>query len=460
MGLAYAVPGRWSLVLVPLEALGNSMWTGGLWTFVVFLIYALPFALFGWIDAKWLRMPDTAVLQPIVRAGMLATLCGTVWAPVPATPAILIAPQTIMIQGAEIGGEVLIMWLLLIPSATFAQVVHCRDRKSLRLMVVLCAVILVTAAVLGALRIQHIDALANENETPVVPIMAMKLQLASHAGAHHLTANRSGYDESAFELTRSALSESPSCELAVWPETPLRSDRLRFACGRVSDLAQRLPAPLLMQCPARNDDQGVIARMMGRGVPPGLEHVKSLLVPGYETSLWRGISGDVNGTPGSVMHVSENLRVIPSICYESHSFRHIAEAKKAGGNVIVQMSSFTAFGGPAIDRFDLASSRFLAVEFRTPVVRSVNEGTAGWIDSTGRFVELSAARRQAAKCQPVHLSRSQLTPFALAGPIFEWVPGVFSMLIAFQWRRKPTRDRRRDCQSAREGGALSAPKRG
>ncbi|TVQ34056.1 MAG: hypothetical protein EA370_11180, partial [Wenzhouxiangella sp.] len=156
MGLAWFVPGRWDVPGTPAQAISDSVWQGHLWTIGFFLTYALPFSLFGWIDARWLRQAPPSTLQPIIRAGVLATLIWVVWTPFPVTPAAMVVDHTSMIQIAELGGEAWVLWLVLLPSAALAGLFSYSD-NNLRAMAPtlgLSALLLLAAWTAGTLRIQ------------------------------------------------------------------------------------------------------------------------------------------------------------------------------------------------------------------------------------------------------------------------------------------------------------------
>lgn len=441
MGLAYLIPGRWDVPGIPAQAVSEAVWEGHLWTVGVFLTYALPFALFGWIDGRWLRGAVPLALQPIVRAGVLATLIGVVWTPFPFTPAAMVVNHTAMIQIAEFGGEAWVLWLLLLPSAALAELVRCRGRRAMMSVLGISLLLMFVCWSAGVLRIRYVDLAGTQH--PSVSIMAMQFQLSGHSAVSQMTANRSDKNRSAVEQTRNALRADPSCRLAVWPETPLPQARAEFACRRAPVLLENAGVPLLMQC--LDKQASVVARLYLPGVQAPLEHTKSALVPVYETTLWRGLMGLGDGPPGTVMSVADGLEVIPAICYEMHSRPHLAAASVAGGNVIAQMSNFTAFGGHVAERYDLAMSRILAVSYRTPIVRSVNGDTAGWIDAAGRLQRLAPEGGPAAQCRPLALPNLGPTLFAQLGAWMAWVPGLFSvtlLVLCSRWRLRGQRARR------------------
>ena len=436
MGLAYLIPGRWEVPAIPAQAVSEAVWEGHLWTVGVFLAYALPFALFGWIDARWLRDAVALALQPIVRAGVLATLICVVWTPFPFTPAAMVVNHTAMIQIAEFGGEAWVLWLLLIPSAALAELIRCRARHAMLAILGVYLLLLFASWSAGMLRIRHVDLAGTQH--PSVSIMALQFQLSQHSAVSNITANRSDKNRSAVEQTRNALRADPSCRLAVWPETPLPEARAEFACRRAPVLLEGDGVPLLMQC--LSEQGSVVARLYSPGTQAPVEHTKSALVPVYETTLWRGMMGLGDGPPGTVISVADGLDVIPAICYEMHSRPHLAAASVAGGNVIAQMSNFTAFGGHVAERYDLAMSRILAVSYRTPIVRSVNGDTAGWIDAAGRVQRLAPDGGPAAQCRPVALPNLGPTLFAQLGAWMAWVPGLLSAsLLLLCGRRRPRR---------------------
>jgi apolipoprotein N-acyltransferase len=431
MGFAWFMPGRWDVPGVPAQAISDSAWAGHLWTLAFFLSYALPFAIFGWADARWLRQSAPSALQPVVRAGVLATLICVVWTPFAVTPASMVVDYTRMIQISELGGEAWLLWLVLLPSAALGELFHHHRLRAMVPTIGVCALLLVACSVAGSLRIHYVDLAGAQH--PSVSIMALQLQLDPHSDIAHLTANRSGRSVSGVERSRDAFDADPSCRFAVWPETPLPQERAEFACRRVPELLDRFNVPLLMQC---RGPHGAVARLYRRAGQAPLEHAKTALVPVYETTLWRGLLGIGDGPPGTVMPVGPDLRVIPAVCYEVHSHSHLAAATRGGGNMIAHMASFNAFGGRIAERYDLAMTRILAVSYRTPVVRSVTGDTGGWIDATGRLQRLAPDGAPAAQCKPVELPNLGPTLFARLGTWMSWLPGLIGIAVFMFLRRR------------------------
>jgi len=436
MGLAFSVPLRWPTFAAGVAAAGESGAMGLAWTMGLFSLYGLPFALFGWIDAAALRSRlANGPLSAMLRSGLLASLICTLWVPFPFTPASLLASQPLALQIADLGGEPLLLWVMLWPSVAAAQAFGSDSVPAgIRSLWPLVPLMLFVH-LYGAVRLQHMDRV--DDDRILLSALPLQLDLPRYAGIESFSRDRAGGTTSAIERSRRALEQSPACELVIWPEVPLSPMRAERLCQLAQDWSERLERPLLLQC-ARRDEVWVrwTAELFEPGQADPRWHAKSDLLPLYERPLWSRGSA-LEGEPGSVFHLDESRALVPALCFELHSRRHLRHARLDGGRIVVHMASFTPFGRHPVDRWDLAMAKIRAVEFRMPIIRSANRGPVGWIDAAGRAHEQSDPLGNRAACIQASTPRERPPPHVWLAPFAGFVPAMPLLLfIVFRLARR------------------------
>jgi len=437
MGPAYTVPGRWSAFAAAVGTAGYDDWQQAALTVLLFLCYALPFAVFGVLDAIW-RGRRGGAPPAILRAGVLASLIGGLWSPFPFTPVAIVVDATPMLQLGAFGGEPLLLFLLLWPSAAIAGLMHSPRPLSRRpIELVPVAAVLLAVAVFGVWRLGALDRAEAAGSGARVAALPLQLDLPSSVSPAMLIGDHIGSTNSALEITRAALARSPQCEIVVWPETPLPPDRSERVCAQAPSLARSLGRPLLMQCFRRDAEQLQVTAEWTTPTGNARWHGKSSLVPFYEQPIF-GAGQFIPGEAGTVFALDDARRLIPALCYEMHSRAHLRSAVFAGGNVIVHMASFTPFSRYPIDVWDMAMSRLRAIEFGVPIVRAVNRGPAGWIDAAGRVRQTSARFGRGGDCVEVWSPAASPTVYAYISPFAAWLPGLLVLALTLRRAVPPT----------------------
>jgi len=122
MGLAYIIPGRWSTFAAAVGGAGFTGWQGEAATVAFFASYSAPFVAFGLADGRLRALADRHGVQvaALLRASVLAGLICACWSPFPYTPATALLPAIGIAQWASVGGEPLLLSLMLWPSALLA----------------------------------------------------------------------------------------------------------------------------------------------------------------------------------------------------------------------------------------------------------------------------------------------------------------------------------------------------
>jgi apolipoprotein N-acyltransferase len=452
MGMVYIIPLHWPTFAAAVAAGGAQGWKLHLTTVGFFFCYALPFALYAPLDGilrrRWI-LPDP--LWALLRAALLASLICLVWAPFPYTPTVNIVDWSSLLQIASIGGEPLLLMLMLWPSAVIAGLLRQPFTRTVMMQAMLpLAIGVLLVHVYGSWRIQQMDQSEADGAGQRLSALPLQMDLPHRSTAQMLTRDRPRGRQSALEMTRRALAEAPRCELVIWPEVPLSAERSRQACGQGGRMAESLGRPLLMQCYRQAGRDGFAtgldlqSQVSAEWMLPeetgqsNLWHGKSSLVPFYEQPLFS--SGQLQaGQPGSVFELDSERRLIPTLCYELHSRKHLRQGVFNGGNIVAHMASFTPFSRHPIDRWDLAMAQLRAAEFGLPILRATNRGPVGWIDANGRVRALSERFGRHAECQDIWTPSGKATLYTYIAPVAAALPATLFLLLGWAISRRPSR---------------------
>lgn len=432
MGLAYIIPGRWSTFAEAVGGAGFSGWQGVVATLAFFACYSVPFAAYGLIDGRLRSLADRHGLQiaALLRASVLAGLICACWSPFPYTPATALLPYIGVAQWASVGGEPLLLALMLWPSALLAGLWQARALAREWLGTAAGTMLaLVLANLAGHGHIAAMDRLEAQGAGLRLSALTLQLHLPARASATWLLRDRPGGAESAIELTRRGYAAAPQCEVAIWPETPLGPrDGLR-SCAAGQALASATGKPLLMQCHrAEGSQYRVTAEWLAADARASAVHAKSSLVPGYETPLL-GQGPLLAGQPGSVFAVDAQRRVIPAVCYELYSADHLRRAVLAGGQFVAFMASFNGFGGLPIERWHAPMARLRAIAYGVPIAQAGNRAGSGWIDANGRVRKAIEAGHPQAHCLDLWSPATPPTTYARIAPVAAVLPALLPLAL-------------------------------
>lgn len=430
MGYAYIIPGHWSTFAAAVGNTGAEGLARELWTLAFFTPYTIPFLIYGALDGVLRRYagPGALTRTALLRAAVLASLICLIWSPFPYTPVTAIVDFHGILQWAALGGEPLLLTLLLWPSALLAALWQQRPpmARTARALGIL-ALLLALAAIAGQWRIAAMDRAEARGDGLRLSTLALQLDLPRRASPALLTADRPGGNRSAVELTRSGYVQAPQCEMALWPEVPVDARQSERICKSGAALAASTGRPVLMQCQQPVGEQHQITAVW---LPPAdegpLAHTKSALVLGYERPL-SGSGGLRAGSPGHVFEIDGQRRLIPALCYELYAGLHIRESVLAGGHFIAHMVSFSGFDRQPIDRWDQPMARLRAVAFGVPIARAGNRSPIGWIDANGRVREQSERFGREARCLQIWSPAAGATPYTHLAPVAAWLPALLML---------------------------------
>ncbi|MBK8285987.1 MAG: hypothetical protein IPK97_14565 [Ahniella sp.] len=291
MGMAYIAPGRWSTFNSAIAAAGYQGDKLVAYTLLFFLIFAIPLrCLVPWIGAlQCLRAVDCSGSRCCVPRFFASLICG-IWSPFAYTPASMIVEHAPMLQLAAIGGEPLVLFVVLWPSALLAGLLQSQRPMRQRIFALVpMALCLLAIAGQGYWRINALEQAEANGAGIRLSAMPLQLDLPALASPIMLTRDRAHSTLSALELSRDGLQRAPNCELVVWPETPLQSVHQEQLCAAGPQLANKLGLPLMMQCQRRN---GARNQLTAEWLRPGQTetpfHAKSSLVLVRKTIVGRG----------------------------------------------------------------------------------------------------------------------------------------------------------------------------
>ena len=221
--------------------------------------------------------------------------------------------------------------------------------------------------------------------------------------------SKGGY--SASELTELCAKHYPQASVVVWPEQPVqitRNNDLKLR-ERVSTLASKIQKRVIYSSMETIADSSPIveyctARLVSPDGTEANRYRKNLLIPFFESSPFPKLARASReyyraGEEYVVFPIDGRTRVIPSLCYDLHSPRHLRNGIRKGGNIIVHMSSFYTFDNSSVPYIDYAIAKFYAVSYRVPIVRSTNCGYGAFIQATGEAMKGSETTPKERKIQ-------------------------------------------------------------
>lgn len=421
-GLIYIIPGKWTTFANAAATHSHGAIPDSLLVLAFFLTYAIPFGLFTVVcGALQHQFPSSnrllRILLPWLGGFGLAGLILITPTIFPFTPAVLISNTPGLIQLADIGGEPLLLGLLLTVNFGIALGLYCRCamlRSSL-----LAIMLPLALAMLYATWSPHAR-LAKEQTS----VFAAGLQTRWPVGSGNrivLRDKRGTTPKSAIELTRASLHENSACRFVIWPEIPSLHER-DLSCDKAEQLAIETNSNILTTCHQREDDQRTLPARLYTPVGMAGEHRKSRLIPGYERDMWSGEAELQPGNGPTLLQTKEIPPFVPSICYEIHFRNDLRRMALNGAQWFVQMANFNLFRSPMISEWDLAMARLRAVENRRAIVRSVNSGQAGLVLPNGRWQSALPPQAISAECHRVPTKKVK-TLYS------HWGDGVFWVLL-------------------------------
>jgi apolipoprotein N-acyltransferase len=208
-------------------------------------------------------------------------------------------------------------------------------------------------------------------------------------------------------LTRGLVTSEP-LDLVVWSETAIddRLDRVPTLVAQIEALVEETGVPLVTGAPREHAGRPVNSVVLfgpGAGLsgvydkqrlvpfaesdPPGLGWLAPLLGPVTEGEPY--LPGD-----GPRLLVAPPARIAAPVCFELTDAALMRDFRRAGADLVVNLSNDAWFGPTAYAEMHLAHAPFRAVELGTWVVRGTNTGISAVIDAQGRVAVRSELFRE------------------------------------------------------------------
>ena len=414
-GIAYTALGKWGSFSSALSAIGYSGLGLHGAVLLFFVIQALPAALFALLW-QWLRPWQNRLL-----AAWLGGYCFAAWYLITPnifafTPAVMISNVPLLIQLADIGGEPLILALLMTVNLGIARMILLRRVDAGTLMAV-------ALPLLGGTLYGHVALNKwGSQQGASVSVLSLRSDWPRNSGERLLLSDTpSRKPRSAMELTRAGIAANPDCEMIVWPESALKPTIPDRQCLRAQALAEELGRPLLASCHDGSAEESQLTARLYRPDGSSQQHQKARLVPGYERPLFSPVDW-FSGRPAAERSLLGGAGIAPfstKVCYELHHSADLRSDVLQGAQFIIHSANLATFGGPEIGAWDLAMGRFRAVGYRRSIVRSVNRGAAGMITATGQWRADRGRGGNPAVCHQAQLNRS-LTLYTRWGDSLFW----------------------------------------
>lgn len=438
-GCLYILPGHFGDIW---SAIAFKDWSFFLCLFVValfFICYIIPFALFSYVRPLLIQNNKLRVVSP----GIFIT-CAVSWFPAyfSTTPACMIHDQPLMYQLADIGGTSIVIFIVCFVNISIAEIILQFKNKTLFIFHSICLIAFVLfVSLYGYYRIEQFENQKTSGDGETIEIIAVQTRIRPEETLKSLVRQNSHETFSALEWSMRAIKEHPNANLIVLPEASVDTTKLnrkQQLIEKLSDFALRNNKSVLFNVldeiedatPSRfhNSEQ-----MMQSDGTLGAKYAKKILTPFYEYNplqAWLPF-GNFTFEPGREMNVIpfENAHLIPAICYEVHSARHIREFVREGGDIIIHTGNFYAFGKGVFGFFDFAMAKLRAVENRVPIVRSCNWGYGAFIDATGSVIpgSFNPPTQRNALCFPVFIP-NQRAPYTYIGDLFLYVLTLFTLV--------------------------------
>lgn len=244
----------------------------------------------------------------------------------------------------------------------------------------------------------------------------------------------------AHQIRLSAALADQRPDLVVWGESSVGYDLASHprVIARLTDLARRTGAPVLVNVDARREGGGIYktsvlvtadgvagSYVKTRLVPFG-EYVPLRQVLGWVTGLSKAAAVDRGRGNGPVVLRAGGIAVGPLVCFES-TFPDMSRREVAlGADLLVYQSATSTFQGSWAQPQHAALGAVRAVETGRPVIHSALTGTTAAYDAEGRRLMSIDAGGRGAEVVTLTLTSGR-TPYDVAG---DWVLVLAAVVIA------------------------------
>ena len=438
-GISFSVPGQWGGIWSAIE---NKDWPFTLSCILLalfFICYIIPFVVFSFAHPRIAGKNKQSVF---IQSAFLT--CIISWFPTyfPVTPACMIHDQLLFVQLADVGGLGAVVFIVCFVNISIAEIILQFKNKTLFVFHLFCFnVFVLFVSLYGYYRLVEFDQQKTSGEGTAIEIIAVQTRIRPAETLKSLIRQNSRDTFSALEWSAHAIEKHPNADLIVFPEASVDTtilNRKQELIKSLSEFAMQQDKPILFNVldeissatPARFHNS---VQMMKSNGTLGAKYAKNILTPFYEYNPlqeWLSI-GDFKLEPGEEPGVFpfENAHLIPAVCYEIHSARHIRDGVHAGGDLIIHTANFYTFGKGTIGYIDFAMAKLRAVENRVPIARSCNWGYGAFIDATGAVIpgSFNPPTKRNALCFPVFIP-NQRAPYTYIGDLFLYILTIITVV--------------------------------
>ena len=404
---------------------------------------AAPIALFGAVAARSSRLRSapgrmftTAAAWSAIEFARSRLLTGNPWDLL--AHALYAAP--IWVQIADLGGALLVSFVLALTAAAVAESV-CGTGRDARQAIAIAAIVLMLDLTYGAV---CLTAPGDPGERMTIALVQGNVPNAWRNDPTHAEQGLRVYAD----LTRSVLAEHPA--LVAWPETAvsvLLEPNPRFRAV-LAEVLRAAGVPLVLGAPraapsgaGRVDlfnsahllaaDGAVLGTYDKRHLVPFAEYLPAPWLWGRDGPR----PGDYTpGAAGGVFPAPVPFGVL--VCFEVIYPELVRELVAGGAHLLVNLSNDAWFPGAAAREQHFAAVVFRAVEFRRPVVRVANAGITAAVDAAGRVN--ARFPTDVAGAWTVSVVPSEASTFyARTGDLFAWLAVLGAALGLIRTGRRP-----------------------
>jgi apolipoprotein N-acyltransferase len=392
------------------------------------LLMALPFALAGFVTARWPRREgvwgaarDAAVfttaiywLTPVFHGNFAHTQYQL--------PAVF--------QVVELGGTALLLFLILWVNCLFASSASAWGRARLLSWKPTAAAVSIVALVLayGVVRLHQFDAAMNAAPAEqwfTVGAIQPNIPIPIAPGREPAPGALANDFFTAVEQGRELALRHPELDAIAFPENPAMFVFNEDAARRqaLGQLIAQTGKPVILNVDAVDSasTNAVPARYnvaiwmdANRNLAGSYSKIRRIPIveylPGEAALPWlrQWFPRSMRVMPGAgpeVFELNPNIRVIPLVCYEGTLPAFARRFVRRGGNIIVNQVNDSWFLRTPASEVHLALTVYRTVEYRVPLVRVTNSGTGAHIRADGRIVPGSrtALFEEAATAFPLYV---------------------------------------------------------
>jgi apolipoprotein N-acyltransferase len=265
-------------------------------------------------------------------------------------------------------------------------------------------------------------------------------------------------------LTRQAAGEG--AEIVVWPEsshpfglTHWLNRPETYRLPRVEFLARQLDVTLLFGVEYTRiesaesyasynaamvvDPTGTLSTAWGAKVylvpfAEGLPFRPLLgpLVEGREGEAWRWVDGGFRPGPAAALLNAAGAKVGVLVCFEQLFPDLPRKLRNAGAELQVVITNDAWWGRMPFQRYQANALRLRAIESRTEFVRAANTGISGFVDTRGRYHEMTELFEEAVELRDVHPTAGR-TLYNVTGDAIVWIALIGLAAVIVVSRRQP-----------------------